>query len=98
MPTHAYWVGERVDARERQAAPAGGLVGAALAGAMVAIRDILERPRDQDAVTVEAAGEPGDIDTEGITFAIDDHTSAVAPPLPPVPVRKSANGRRRRRR
>ena len=75
-----------------------GLVGAALAGAMVAIRDILERPRDQDSVTVEAAGEPGDIDTEGITFAIDDHTSAVAPPLPPVPVRKSADGRRRRRR
>jgi hypothetical protein len=75
-----------------------GLVGAALAGAMVAIRDILERPRDGDSVTVEAAGEPGDIDTEGITFAIDDHTSAVAPPLPPVPVRKSVDGRRRRRR
>jgi hypothetical protein len=75
-----------------------GLVGAALAGAMVAIRDILERPRDQESVTVEAAGEPGDIDTEGITLAIDDQTSAVAPPLPPLPVRKSASGRRRRRR
>ena len=75
-----------------------GLVGAALAGAMVAIRDILERPRDQESVTVEAAGEPGDIDTEGITFVIDDQTSAVAPPLPPMPARKSASGRRRRRR
>jgi hypothetical protein len=73
-------------------------VGAALAGAMVAIRDLLERPRDQESVTVEASGDPGDIDTEGMTFAIDEHTSAVAPPLPPVPVRKSVGGRRRRRR
>jgi hypothetical protein len=75
-----------------------GLVGAALAGAMVAIRDILERPRDQESVTVEAAGEPGDIDTEGMTFAIDDQTSAVAPALPPIPLRNSAGGRPHRRR
>jgi hypothetical protein len=39
-----------------------GVAGAMLAGAMIAVRDILEMPKDDEAVIIEASSEPEDID------------------------------------
>ena len=51
-----------------------------LAGAMIAVRDILEAPKDDDAVIIEASSEPEDID-EGMSFVVDPNTIAYTPPL-----------------
>ncbi len=60
-----------------------GVAGAMLAGAMIAIRDILETPKDDEpAITIGASGEPGDIDNEGMQFVVDPNTIAYTPPLP----------------
>ncbi len=58
-----------------------GITGAMLAGAMIAVRDILETPKDQDAVIVQASAEPEDIDGEGMNFMLDPDTIAYTPPL-----------------
>lgn len=58
-----------------------GVAGAMLAGAMIAIRDILEAPKDDEAVIIEASSEPEDID-EGMNFVVDPNTIAYTPPLP----------------
>lgn len=57
-----------IEAGRRQ----GGIAGAAMAGAMLAIQDIYEGPpRDTDIVEVaESPGEPGDIDTDGIDVTV----------------------------
>ena len=57
-----------------------GVAGAMLAGAMIAIRDILEAPKDDEAVIIEASSEPEDID-EGMNFVVDPNTIAYTPPL-----------------
>ena len=45
----------------------GGVMGAAMAGAMLAIQEIYEGPpKDDGAIEIEAPGEPGDIDEDGI--------------------------------
>lgn len=62
-----------------------GLAGAALAGAMVALRDLLEKPKDDAAVVVDSPSEPVDLDGAGITVTIDGRASAnVAPQHRPV--------------
>jgi uncharacterized Ntn-hydrolase superfamily protein len=44
----------------------GGLAGAAMAGAMLAVADVYEGPRKDDApVTVEASGKPHDLEKDG---------------------------------
>ena len=58
-----------------------GVAGAMLAGAMIAVRDILEAPKDDEAVIIEASSEPEDID-EGMNFVVDPNTIAYTPPLP----------------
>ena len=58
-----------------------GVAGAMLAGAMIAVRDILEMPKDDEAVIIEASSEPEDID-EGMNFVVDANTIAYTPPLP----------------
>lgn len=62
----------------------GGTAGAAMAGMMLALRDIYEAPpRDQDMVAVaESPGEPGDIDTEGIEVTVGDVSVWAPPPKP----------------
>jgi hypothetical protein len=61
----------------------GGAAGAAMAGAMLAVSEIYEGPPKDDApITVEASGEPGDIDEDGIEVSVDD-TNVWAPPPPP---------------
>jgi hypothetical protein len=85
-------------ARRRSAIEAGrrkgGVAGAALAGAMIAVSDIVEGPRRDDApVTVEAAGEPHDIDRDGVSLEVDG-VAVVAPPLrrPGTPRDGAASG------
>jgi hypothetical protein len=50
----------------------GGIAGAAMAGAMLAVQEIYEGPPlDTDIVEVaESPNEPGDIDTDGIEVTV----------------------------
>lgn len=72
-----------IDAGRRKA----GVVGAALAGSMLVLRDIYEGPpKDEIAIQIEAAGETLDIDRDGISMIVDG-IEVSAPPLgdpPPV--------------
>lgn len=58
----------------------GGVAGAAMAGAMLAVGEIYAGPPKEDApIEMEASGEPGDIDSDGIEVTVDD-TDVWAPP------------------
>ena len=74
-----------------------GLGAAVLAGAMFGIRDVLDPPKEPVSITVEASGEPGDIDADGISVPFEGG-SAVAPALPVVPVRPARKAKPRKRR
>ena len=69
----------------------GGIAGAAMAGAMLAVSDIIEGPKKDDApVTVEASGDPLDLDKDGFGATVGD-VDVEAPPLErldPVTTRK----------
>jgi hypothetical protein len=69
-----------------------GLAGAAMAGAMFAISEIIEGPPKEDApVTVEASSDPHDLEKEGFGATVDG-VDVEAPPLErldPVTNRKS---------
>ena len=71
----------------------GGLAGAAMAGAMLAISDIIEGPRKDDApVTVEASGDPLDLEKDGFGTTVGE-VAVEAPPLErldPVTTRKQS--------
>jgi hypothetical protein len=77
---------ERAAARRLSAIEAGrrkgGVLGAAMAGAMLGLRDIYESPpKDDDIVAVaETPGGPGDIDVDGISGAVDDIEYWAPPP------------------
>jgi hypothetical protein len=59
----------------------GGVAGAAMAGAMLALKDIYEGPqRDEIVATVESPGEPGDIDKDGIEVSVGDVDVWAPPP------------------
>ena len=65
----------------RRAAQRYGTVGAMLAGGMVVFDKLLGRkPKEEPAIVVEASSEPGDIDTDGINFVLDDNTTVSSPP------------------
>lgn len=86
---------ERIEAEERAAASRlamieagrrkGGLLGAAMAGAMIGLRDVYEGPSKQDDIVmeIEASGEPGDIDIDGISGTVDDVDYWAPPPGDP---------------
>ena len=58
-----------IDAGRRK----GGTVGAAMAGAMIALSEIYEGPKRDEIVAVsESPDEPTDIDTDGIRVDIGD--------------------------
>jgi hypothetical protein len=60
----------------------GGIAGAALAGSMLALRDIYEGPKKQEIpIEIEASGEPHDVDRDGVSVEVDGVTVA-APALP----------------
>ena len=51
----------------------GGVMGAAMAGAMLAIQEIYEGPQKDEMVAVsESPDEPGDIDKDGILVNVGD--------------------------
>lgn len=80
----------------RRAVQRYGAVGGFLAGGMVVFDRLLGRkPQEEAAVVAEASGEPGDIDTDGITIVIDESTTVVCPP--PRATRARRVRRRRRR-
>jgi hypothetical protein len=59
----------------------GGVAGAAMAGAMIAVAEIYEGPKKDDApVTVEASGDPHDVDRDGIDVQIGE-VDVAAPAL-----------------
>ena len=59
----------------------GGAAGAAMAGAMLAIGEIYEGPpKDDGAVEIEASGEPGDIDADGIDVTVGEVDVWAPPP------------------
>ncbi len=56
-----------IDAGRRK----GGVMGAAMAGAMLAIQEIYEGPKQDEMVAVsESPDEPGDIDKDGILVQV----------------------------
>ena len=59
----------------------GGVAGAAMAGAMMVLSEIVEGPKKDDApVVVEASSDPTDVDRDGVQVAVGD-VLAEAPPL-----------------
>ncbi|MET0325878.1 MAG: hypothetical protein ABW219_11685 [Ilumatobacteraceae bacterium] len=51
----------------------GGLPGAMVAGALIAVRDIYEGPkRDEGVVVVDAPSEPHDVDRDGVALSAED--------------------------
>jgi hypothetical protein len=65
----------------------GGVAGAAMAGAMLAISDVIEGPKKDDApVTVEASSDPLDLDKDGFGANVDgvDVEAPALEPLDPV--------------
>jgi hypothetical protein len=62
----------------------GGVAGAAMAGAMLAISEIVEGPPKDDApVTVEASSDPHDLDKDGFDANVGG-VDVAAPPLEPL--------------
>jgi hypothetical protein len=79
----------------------GGVPGAIVAGAMIAIRDVYEGPkRDDGSVVVDSPSEPHDVDRDGVTLSTDDiggdHDLAVPaqPRRQPVVARRASRRRR----
>lgn len=59
----------------------GGVAGAAMAGAMMVMSEIVEGPKKDDApVVVESNSDPTDVDRDGVTVDLAELTVA-APPL-----------------
>jgi hypothetical protein len=60
----------------------GGIAGAALAGSMLALRDIYEGPsKEEIPIEIEASSEPHDVDRDGVDLSVDG-VAVNAPPLP----------------
>ncbi len=75
------FVVDQDDAMVRRAAQRYGTVGAMLAGGMLVFDKLLGRkPKEEAAVVIEAASEPGNIDDNGITLIVDANTTVVSPP------------------
>ena len=70
--------------------------GAAMAGAMLALRDIYEGPtKEEIPIEVEASGEPHDLDRDGVDMTVEG-VDVSAPPLErkdPLPAPKARRQR-----
>jgi hypothetical protein len=99
--------GEVIADRERRLAEArassieagrrkGGLAGAAMAGAMLALRDIYEGPtKEEIPIEVEASGEPHNLDRDGVDLTVDG-VDVSSPPLERKDPLPASKGRRSR--
>lgn len=73
----------------------GGAAGAAMAGAMLAVSDIIEGPPKEDApVTVEASSDPHDLERDGVDVTVGE-VGVTSPPLERVDPVVGKNRRRR---
>jgi hypothetical protein len=89
----------RDNAMRDRARKVGGVAGAALAGAMIAIRDIYEgRPKDDGSVVVDAPTEPEDLDRDGLELGADQIGGVNDVAVPALPRRAPVVGRRTSRR
>ena len=90
--------GDSAASRDRAAIEAGrrkgGAAGAVLAGAMVAMRDVLEGPpKEEIPIEVEASSQPHDVDKDGVAVQVGE-VDVAAPALE----RKAPLPRAKRRR
>jgi hypothetical protein len=77
----------------------GGVPGAIVAGAMIAIRDVYEGPkRDDGSVVVDSPSEPHDVDRDGVTLTSDEIGGAQDLTVPAQPRREPVVARRASRR
>ena len=80
----------------------GGVPGAMVAGAMIAVRDIYEGPkRDDGSVVVDAPSEPHDVDRDGVELRCrrvggdEDLAVPAQPRRAPVVARRASRRRSR---
>jgi hypothetical protein len=74
----------------------GGAAGAAMAGAMLAMRDLLEGPpKEELPFEIEASGQPHDLDRDGVDVTVGE-TAVSAPPLARRDPLPAPRARRRR--
>ena len=74
----------------------GGVAGAAMAGAMLALRDIYEGPtKEEIPIELEASGEPHDLDRDGVDLTVDgvDVSSPALERKDPLPAPKARRSR-----
>jgi hypothetical protein len=78
----------------------GGVPGAMVAGAMLALREIYENPkRDDGQVVVDAPSEPHDVDRDGVALKAEEIGGAEDVEVPAQPrLDPVVRGRRRPRR
>ena len=77
----------------------GGVPGAIVAGAMIAVRDIYEGPkRDDGSVVVDAPTEPHDVDRDGVALTPEEIGGVHDLAVPAQPRREPVVGRRNSRR
>ena len=89
----------RDNAMRERGRKVGGAAGAALAGAMIAIRDIYEGPpKDEGSVVVDAPTEPEDVDRDGVSLAAEDVGGGHDLAVPAQPRRAPIVARRTSRR
>ena len=75
----------------------GGLPGAMMAGALLALRDIYESPkRDDGQVVVDAPSEPHDVDRDGVQLAAEDVGGADDVAVPAAAPARTGHPRRAR--
>jgi hypothetical protein len=100
LPEDLHATSEPADAEAAMIAAARrrhGSLGAVVAAGMLGFEKLLGRkPREEAPIVVDAPSEPVDIDSDGISVAVDDLTTVVAPPLPRVPPTPAPSRRRRR--
>lgn len=85
----------------RRARRTHGMVGGFIAAAGLGLSEVLEgrKKRDEGSVVVDAPGEPGNVDRDGLTVAVDDSLSVTVGALPPMrPIITPKSRRRGRRR
>ncbi len=73
----------------------GGIAGAAMAGAMFAVAEIVEGPRKEDSsVVVDASSDPEDLDKDGLDVKVGE-VAVSAPALDRLEPVSSRDGRKR---
>lgn len=85
-------ISDPVGTARRKHGAAGAVLAAGLFGVDIALG---RKPKEEIPVVVDAAGEPTDIDTDGISIPVDEHTTVVAPALPPSEPRAPKPRRRK---